>query len=171
MRKWFLFNRFWLMHAFNNVRLCSLAVALIVIPGWTAVASASNYFQLAQQALVVHENARQSIRGPLSEKRIADAVKGFRAPFDTADALKAKPIDFYTVRDVLRSISAHRDVLQSVIDRAQMDDDMTVRGVVVYQSAARALADKQKVVDQQFLTGIDGIIGQIRQDLATKGGG
>ncbi len=58
--------------------------------GWTAVAGASTYQNMMLQALMAHDAGRQSIRGQLSEKRIADAVYGFAAPFEALSAAIAR---------------------------------------------------------------------------------
>jgi tRNA A-37 threonylcarbamoyl transferase component Bud32 len=73
------------------------------------------------------------------------------------------------VKEVLRTLSTQRSLLQSAIEWAEADDDATVKGVVVNQSAARVMADKQKQVDQQFLARIDEILKMVRQDLGAKG--
>ena len=137
----------------------------------------SNYQQLLQQALIVHENAQQSVRGPLSAKRISDAVDGFTAPFDQLEAALAKAktgeggdLNADAIRDALRSLSAQRDVLQSVIERAESDDDLTVKGVTVDQPKARERADKQKAVDQQFLAKVDEVLALARDDAGPQGG-
>lgn len=137
-----------------------------------------NYQQLLQQALTAHETAQQSVRGQLGAKRVSGAVEGFRGPFEALGAAIAKAksgqggsANDDAIRDALRELTAQRSVLQSVIDRAESDDDLTVKGVVVEQSAARALADKQKAADQLFLAKVDEVLGMAREDAAQNGGG
>jgi hypothetical protein len=159
---------------FNGAGLCSLAVAIAVIVGWAAVVSAdTNYWSLTVQALTVFENAQQPVRGQASQRRIRNSVDGFHTPLNTAATLSAKPLffpsDLDAVEEVLRTLSTQRSLLQSAIEWAEADDDATVKGVVVNQSAARVMADKQKQVDQQFLARIDEILKMVRQDLGAKG--
>src|SRR5512139_272942 len=99
-----------------------------------------NYQKLLQQALAAHENARQSVRGQLSAKRVSDTVEGFSEPFEALGAAitKAKSgqggsANDDAIRDALRNLTAQRSVLQSVMERAESDDDLTVKGVVVEQ--------------------------------------
>lgn len=134
----------------------------------------STYRQLLRQALVAYGTARQKVRGPSSTKRISDAVEGFAEPSEAlstavTNAKAGSSVDDAAVRDALRSLSAQRDVLQSAIERAESDDDLTVKGVVIQQSAARALADKQRITDQQLLAKIDEVLGMVREDAAQRG--
>jgi hypothetical protein len=138
----------------------------------------SDYQKLLQQALTEHENAQQSVRGQLNTKRVSDAVGSFAEPFAALNVAIAKAksgpggsANDDVIRDALRLLDSQRGVLQSVIDRAEKDDDLTVKGVVVQQASARALADKQKVADQQFMAKVDKVLGLAREDAAQKGGG
>lgn len=138
----------------------------------------SNYQQLLQLALTAHQNAQQSVRGQLSAKRVSGAVEGFAEPFEALGAAISKAklapggnANDDAIRDALRNLTAQRGVLQSVIERAESDDDLAVKGVVVEQSAARALADKQKAADQNFLAKVDEVLCLAREDAAQPGGG
>jgi hypothetical protein len=131
----------------------------------------SKYQELLKQALIVHDTAQQKVRGPLSSKRIAEAVEGFAKSFEALDTIAAKAKsgsggpDDTALMDVLRNIEAQRRVLVAVIERAEADDDATVQNVVVERSAARALAGKQKEADQAFLAKLDEIFDLVREDL------
>lgn len=136
----------------------------------------TNYQELLVNALAVHDNARQSVRGPTSAKRIADAVAGFAAPLKDLSRLvadeqagKTSDPDDTQLLGILRNIQSQRDLLQSAVERAQADDDAAVKGVVVQQSAARAVADKQKDIDTAFLAKVDEILDLLREDLAQAG--
>jgi hypothetical protein len=132
----------------------------------------SKYQELLKQALIVHDTAQQKVRGPLSAKRIADAVDGFAKPFEALDTIAAnsKPggngePDDTALMDVLRNIEAQRRVLVAIVERAEADDDATVQNVVVDRTSARALAGKQKEADQAFLAKLDEIFDLVREDL------
>jgi hypothetical protein len=138
----------------------------------------SNYQELLQQALTVHGTAQQRVRGPQSSKRIADAVEGFAKPFEAlatvvanAKSGKSSDPDDTALLEALRAIESQRALLQAVVERAEADDDATVRGVVVDQPSARALAGKQKEADQKFLDTVNEVLDIVREDLGHPNAG
>jgi hypothetical protein len=131
----------------------------------------SNYQHLLEKALAALNTLQQKVRGPTSARRIADAVEGFAKPFEALDRVVERtksggsdPND-EALLAALRDIESQRALLQASVEQAEAADNATVRGVVVDQSAARVLADKQKAADKQFLGRVNEILEIVREDL------
>lgn len=131
----------------------------------------SNYFELLQKALVVHEKSQQSsVRGPRIAKQITDEVEAFADYFKKLNEIKAQThrIDeelAYALLEVLRGLEAQRRVLQSVLESAQREDDFVVQGVIASLNSVRRVTYAQKLSDRKFLSDVEDIFDLIRDDM------
>lgn len=136
------------------------------------------YQDYLKAAATVHDNAQTKVRGSNSTKRIDAAVAAISKQFDALDGVLAKiksgtpdPYDTMLL-PVLREIESQRAVLQSAVERAEVEDEATVKGVVVNQAASQKLADDQKAADEAFLAKVNELLDIVREDLGhpNKGG-